>query len=381
MLLSEWPPRTDPARMESASPAEIDNSPAKPTVACRRCRDQKLRCDRGLPGCLRCRKQSTACDYPPAPNRKLIAQRTSRRNALRSINQASTADQARNADSPDGTPAKRPRATGEHYVQQSQNTSLVETSESADLPSTEIGLLLLEVYFKRIYLAPLLFHKSIAFQLYTQKKIPAFLLRAIFAHAAVFLKEVDASCKGHIDILPIPALFAKSWSWARSSSREVLANADDPNMSHIQALQVLQFYYFSRGEARRAIVHASLAFRLSQLLGYDQLRGGADSLLGRTTRQERVDHEIKRRCFWASWCSSCIGGKHLESFEICERTAGLPLPAQFERGRSAQDVDLQPGPAMTADWTLDSEISRTHETERKPPLSLMAELVRLVGIW
>lgn len=181
---------------------------------------------------------------------------------------------------------------------------------------------------------------------------------------------------------PHACSFAKSWSWARSSSKEVLSHADEPSLLHIQALQVLQFYYFSRGEARRAIVHASLAYRLSQLLGYDQLRESAGSpATERRTRYERVDREIKRRCFWASWCSSCIGGRQLESFRICERAAGLPLPAQYEKGRSAQDVDFKLGLSMTVDWALSLETLLSQGTENSPSPSLMAELVRLVGIW
>jgi hypothetical protein len=54
----------------------------------------------------------------------------------------------------------------------------------------KFGLLLLEVYFKRIYNATLLFHKSIAFQLYMQNDIPDYLLRSIFAQAAIFCSKL-----------------------------------------------------------------------------------------------------------------------------------------------------------------------------------------------
>lgn len=356
-----------------------------PTVACQRCRDQKLRCDRVLPSCMRCRKQGAVCTYPPPPDRKRIAERTSLLRAL-NANASNLAENSRKSNSAENELANKRQCTDEgaheQRVAETAETNLNEDNEDASLPSTEIGLLLLEVYFKRIYLAPLLFHKSIAFQLYMESKLPTYLLRALFAHAAVFLKEIDAQCKEHISIMPMHRLYAKSWAWARASSKQVLQNADEPNLLLIQALQVLQFYYFSRGETKRAIVHASLAHRLSQLLGYDQLRDIAGSdVTERRTRFERVDREIRRRCFWASWCSSCIGGCQLESFRMLDRVAGLPLPAQFDKARSARDVDLNLGPMMTADWRMSGENSFMKDSTESAPPSLAAQLVRLVGIW
>jgi hypothetical protein len=100
--------------------------------------------------------------------------------------------------------------------------------------------------------------------MYMQDNIPEYLVRAIFAHAALFLKDVEESPhRKHIKILPIQSLCSQSWSWARSASVEALAHADEPSLVRIQALHVLQLYYFAQGENDRAIVHGSLAYRLS----------------------------------------------------------------------------------------------------------------------
>jgi hypothetical protein len=104
---------------------------------------------------MRCRKQGAGCNYPPPPDRKRIAQRTSR---LRALHSTTVIEHARISGSPNGAPvAKRPRTgdgTKEQHVPQPQDIPPAEDGETADLPSTEIGLLLLEVYFKRIYFAP-----------------------------------------------------------------------------------------------------------------------------------------------------------------------------------------------------------------------------------
>ncbi|KAI9744383.1 MAG: hypothetical protein M1818_001912 [Claussenomyces sp. TS43310] len=357
----------------ATAPRQPQDNRAKPAVACLRCRDQKLKCDRELPSCVRCRKQRAACRYPSPPDRKRIAQKTSQSRASlsRGVDHVH-----RSGSSTAATPGKRRRIsndTKEHCIAKSGET------EAAELPSTEVGLLLLEVYFKRIYNATLLFHKSIAFQLYMQDGIPDYLLRAIFAHAAIFMEQVDSPYQPYIKIFPVHTLFEKSWSWARSASQEVLSHGDEPNILRIQALQVLQLYYFSQGEIQRAIVHASLAYRLSQLLGFDRLH--EDVAAPSMSRSMQFDREMRRRCFWATWCSSCIGSNQLDSTSACERVTGLPLPGKFETGGSVQGVGLKLGQKMEVDWKMSTESSPNHRTVGTSSCSLMAELVKLLGIW
>jgi len=362
-----------PIEVGATAPQQPQDNRAKPTVACLRCRDQKLRCDRDLPSCVRCRKQRAACRYPAPPDRKRIAQKTSQ---LRASLSNGVEHVHRSESSTAAKPGKRQRIsddTKENCIPNSEET------EAAELPSTEVGLLLLEVYFKRIYNATLLFHKGIAFQLYMQNGIPGYLIRAIFAHAAIFLKQVDSPYKQYIKIFPVHTLFEKSWSWARSASQEVLSHADEPTILRIQALQVLQFYYFSQGEIQRAIVHASLAYRLTQLLGYDRLHEFVAS--PSTNRSMQFGREMRRRCFWASWCSFCIGSTQLDSSRACDRVTGLPLPAKFEKGGSVQGVELKLGQKMEVDWKLSTESLPNHGTAGSSSCSLMAELVKLLGIW
>jgi hypothetical protein len=261
--------------MEEDNPIEVSalafqqpqGHSAKPTVACLRCRDQKLRCDRQLPSCERCNKQRAACMYLSPPDRKRIAQRTSRVK----VSQLSIEEQAHPPESSfQVKPAKRQCIARETSCEEHTPHNFTPP-ESAKLPSTEIGLLLLEVYFNWVYNSTSLFHRAIAFQLYMQNGIPDYLLHAMFAHAAIFLKEVGSPCRKYVKVFPMQTLAEKSWLWARSASVEALSHVDEPSSIRIQTLQVLQLYYLSQNEIQRAIVHASLAYRLSQVLGYDKL--------------------------------------------------------------------------------------------------------------
>lgn len=268
-------------------------------------------------------------------------------------------------------PAKRPRLV-EDMPAEVQPLRDCNQPGAADLLSTEVGLLLLKVYFKRIYNASMLFHKGIAFQLYMQNRISGYLLRAIFAQAAVFLKEVEDSLhQMHIKTLPMQSLHVKSWSWARSASAEALAHADEPSMIRIQALQVLQPYYFSQGEMERSIVHASLAYRLSQLLGHDKLYEETAS------PGMQFDREMRRRSFWTSWCSFILGSKQLDPIRVFDRVADLPLPAKFGKGGSIRGVEFTQGVKIDCDWKSNEKPSESYSTTP----SLIAELVKLLGIW
>lgn len=350
-----------------AQPPEVQ---PRPTVACLRCREQKLKCGRELPTCERCRKQHAACTYPAPPDRKRIAQNTNRAKASHSN---STKDLHRAVPSSDAetNTAKRRRlsheATGPFQC--------LAEPEAADLPSTEIGLLLLEVFHKRIWTASLMFHKTVGFQVYMLNKTPEYLQRAQFAHAAMFLQEVDPQHQKYIKAYPMQTLYERSWSWAHAASVEVLSHVDEPSILKIQALQVLQLYYYARGELVRAKVHESLAYRLSQLLGYDKLYESENPNL--LNPSLKFDREIRRRSFWACWSTACLDSEDLYSRHIHETAAGLPLPARFGAGGSIQGVDLTHGQTMSREW-------RPHKhphSNTGEGVSLMADMVQLLGIW
>jgi hypothetical protein len=198
-----------------------------------------------------------------------------------------------------------------------------------------------------------------------------YLPRAIFAQAAVFLKEVeDSPHRKHIKTLSMQSLHVKSWSWAPSASVEALAHADEPSLIRVQALQVLQLYYFSQGEMERSIVHASLAYRLNHLLGYDKLYEEIAS------PGMQFDREMRRRSFWASWCSFILGSKQLDPIRVFERVTDLPLAAKFSKVGSIRGVELTQGEKMDCDGKCNKGPASSY---LKTP-SLMAALVRLMGI-
>jgi hypothetical protein len=95
----------------------------------------------------------------------------------------------------------------------------------------------------------------------------------------------------------------------------------------------------------------------------------------------QFDHEMRRRCFWTSYCSFCIGSTQLDTSRECERVTGLPLPANFEKGGSVQEVELKLGQKMGVDWKLSTDSSPNHGTAVSSSCSLMVELVKLLGIW
>jgi len=308
---------------------------AQTKISCIRCRDQKLKCSRELPSCIRCHKQNIDCNYPSPPDRRRIAQRVSEAKASGSLSNSS--DQLSHRRTFSGTKSSKTTSTKSEddiFVvvpspcrRSSDSTSSPNFSE---LPSSEIGLLLLEIYFKRVYNATLLFHKAIFFDLYRQNGIPDYLLRAIFAHAAVFVQDIGTSYihKDQIRTIAMHTIFERSWSWARCASKEVLSSADEPTLARIQTLQVLQLYYFSRGDFQKAQIHLSLAYQLGQLLEYPSLREEIIPIAA--TQHQMFEREMERRCFWAIWCSNSLG-EPVSKFEAMRNSVvGLPLPAKLE---------------------------------------------------
>ncbi|OAF99066.1 uncharacterized protein CC84DRAFT_1210508 [Paraphaeosphaeria sporulosa] len=349
----------------------VPTGPTLPIVACLRCREQKLKCGREQPSCERCRKQDAACTYPPPPDRKRIAAEKNRSKASQSNNSSHTREHE--SSSSEANAAKRRRIS--HDTTGPFNC--LAEPEAADLPSTEIGLLLQEVYYKRIYNAHLMFHKTVAFQVYMLNKTPDYLQRAIFAHGALFLQEVDPQYQKYVKAYPMQTLYERSWSWAHAASVQVLSHVDEPSVLKVQTLLILQQFYWARGEIVRAKVHATLAWRLSELLGYGKLcEMEEDPTLMNPSLV--FDREIRRRSFWASWATMCLHSE--EMHRIVESVYCLPLPATFGPGGSIQGVDLIHGKKLIDVWKLYESPIRDDPDDCKPS-SLMAELMKLLGIW
>lgn len=352
----------------------MDDEDNRPTVACLRCRSQKLKCGRELPDCRRCVKQKATCSYPSPPDRKRIAAENARRSKASLSDSSDVAQHDETLPGLGHAPSPRLKDKRRRTSPSAQDCSDDQDPATVELPKTELGLLLLEVYFKRIYNSTLLFNKDALLQLYLQGALPGYLCRAIFAQAAIFMKPVASQYGSRLKLMPLPALYERSWCWARCASQEVLSHADEPTLTRIQALQVLQLYYFSREEIQRASVHSTLAYRLNQLLGHDKLY---DTDNGDQMQQDHYDRETRRRCFWGSWCTMHIGSIPVDSARVVERVANLPLPAWWE---GAHTVGFIPGPRMDSSWLMQPTDGLTLASAQ-PSCSLMAELVRLMGIW
>lgn len=175
--------------------------------------------------------------------------------------------------------------------------------------------------------------------------------------------------------------------WATAASQQVLMQADQPRHETIQACQNLGLYWFSVGHTDRTNIHArenhharhhraywtdilpDIAYRTCRLLGYHvQPAPGTeiDFLYG----------EIKRRCYWACWITSCISQENASfKSENWREVIGLPLPADevsFSIGNpvSKERFDEQGHLEMF-----------TGEASDHIGPSIMGEMVKIYGMW
>ena len=59
--------------------------------------------------------------------------------------------------------------------------------KKTNMPSSEVAMFLIEIYFARMYNAHLLFHKETFIAEFLAKKVPDFIALAIFASASVYV--------------------------------------------------------------------------------------------------------------------------------------------------------------------------------------------------
>lgn len=71
-------------------------------------------------------------------------------------------------------------------------------SDQPPLPPTALGLSLLELYFTRVYNAPLLFYKSVLFQQYLHGEVHVVLLRALFSLATLYVEAHHCCFHGQL---------------------------------------------------------------------------------------------------------------------------------------------------------------------------------------
>ncbi|KAL5315282.1 hypothetical protein ACEPPN_016149 [Leptodophora sp. 'Broadleaf-Isolate-01'] len=247
------------------------------------------------------------------------------------------------------------------------------------LPSPEVALFLIDIFFSRLYNASLLFHKATFLSDYHANKVPDFVALSIFALASIFLgaSQIHAHQGGDedgvdlgISMISTSDPYNQGFEWATAASQRVLLQADVPRLETIQACQNLALYWFSRGQTDRTHIHTHTAYRTARLLNLHiphSQHGDSDS--------SDLLNEIKARCFWSCWVTSCISQDNAD-FKTTpwQEAVSLPLPSDEESFSSGT-------PISSECFDDDGQIMSLHPFASKPPPSTMGELVKLFNLW
>lgn len=119
----------------------------------------------------------------------------------------------------------------------------------------------------------------------------------------------------------------------------------------------------------RAIL--ALAYRSCHLLGYNKKI--TDDV---ETSDVSLESELRRRCFWACWVSTCIVMEPEPYIRSAwQEVAMLPLPACIHDTASGYEVFLSE--RMDNNWC--SSFVDPHESIRSPVAAAL--LVKIVGVW
>ena len=192
--------------------------------------------------------------------------------------------------------------------------------------------------------------------------------------------------------------------WAQAASQEVLTLADQPSLITTQSLQCLTLYWFADGQIDRADIHLSnvtlntsslfpsvihitllrrkviadlfrmtaLAYRACCILKYNQLSDYDRA----PTSVLAMEHELKRRCFWACWASCCIASEPIaNATSAWSAVANLPLPGIFLRSGSKLDTAVSQN--MDANWRC----STRGQNSKEYGGSIWGEIMKILGVW
>ncbi|KAF4631962.1 hypothetical protein G7Y89_g6167 [Cudoniella acicularis] len=368
-----------------------------------------LRCTRELPACKRCKDLSTVCDYPPPPDRKLLA-------AQRWQNAKARAHQ--NSGTPQGLPAQQrlpiqersmdgqtpsnglfihkkklsvhsATDTDEEPNRQSEPgnsriqkaiTPIITSLQGISYPSTELAEMLIEIYFSHLMNSTLTFHKKTFLSDFAAKRTPEFVNLSVFALATVFLRESIGPRRPELEHssidfnkLPCPTieLCEKGRDWATAANYLTLTQCDIPRLESIQACQNLTLYWFSSGESSRTDIHSSIAWKTAEILRLNMNKNSVKYL----NNSERLEVEIERRCFWAAWIGNIVdqGSNSIRGFAWKE-VSGLPLPSDEE--------SYAAGIPRSNNSFDDNGNIKTNDSENAPiKLSPFAGLANLFSIW
>ncbi|KAH7378875.1 hypothetical protein BKA64DRAFT_240815 [Cadophora sp. MPI-SDFR-AT-0126] len=395
------PPPHTTRRNEGSNDNTNTNATATAVTACSRCRKQKLRCSRDRPTCKRCRNIAAICEYPRPPDRKLLAlkrvqnanananakTRRAQRESESLKSSPQTSDCPRRAspapfgilgrrDSDVGHQFRRDPMSGDHRASPPPLNAVLKRTT---LPSPEVAIFLFEIFFSRLYNASLLFHKATFLSDFHANKVPDFVALSIYALASTFLgashnharqdEDEDGVDLG-ISMISTSDPVKQGFEWATAASQRVLLQADVPRLETIQACQNLALYWFSRGQTDRTHIHAHTAYRTARLLGL-HIPSGHDG----ASDSSDLLNELKLRCFWSCWMTSCISQENA-AFKTTpwQEAASLPLPSDEETFASGT-------PISSECFDENGEIMPLHPLTSKPRPSTMGELVKLFNLW
>ncbi|KAL6414104.1 hypothetical protein AUP68_00620 [Ilyonectria robusta] len=262
-----------------------------PSVACLRCRKQKLRCTREHPICRRCERAKGECVYPSPPDRRRLAleRALERTGSVPRSNLSPSREHMPQTLETSAQTSSYTRHVGESAIIHSQSANVppsggldpaldsnlatrtrpsprptqsaldssVNSGQGVSL-SSEVALFLTEIYFERHYEAEFLFCKQRFIRDYIGGTLPSYVSLAVFAFASLFLAHVPGGLtQGEIGVAEITRA---DWSviggrWAEQASQGALMHADKPCIQHVQACQTLALFWFARSETIRTNMH------------------------------------------------------------------------------------------------------------------------------
>ncbi|KAG0647553.1 hypothetical protein D0Z07_6611 [Hyphodiscus hymeniophilus] len=254
---------------------------------------------------------------------------------------------------------------------------LQTTLKNINMPSSEVAMFLIEIYFARLYNAHLLFHKETFLADFAANRVPDFVALGIFASASIFLRQgpmksqqLTSGDGGGVEI-GLSMLSAADWTkqgdeWAEAGCQRALMQADIPRIEIVQACQCLALYWWAVGERERTHIISHNAYMNARLLG---LHVQADDVEG------SFEDEVRRRLFWACWMNQCIGQENA-SFkgEPWKDAVGLKFPSD-EESWNAKRSSAKEG------FDGNGNIVNVDGSEIDPIPSEEGETVKLLGLW
>lgn len=244
-----------------------------------------------------------------------------------------------------------------------------------NMPSTEVGMFLIEIFFARLYNAHFLYHKETFVADFAANRVPDFVALAVFASASIFLRQSPGKSQqvtgddGDGDF-GLSMLSAAGWArqgdeWANAACQRALMQADLPRIEVLQACQSLGLYWWAIGERERTHIHSHNAYMNARLLG----------LHVQTDDPDPMSDEIRRRLFWACWINQCIGQENA-SFkgEPWKDAIGLKFPSSEESWRAGR-------PYSNEMFDEKGNIVSCDGSELIPIPSESGELIKLIGLW